>query len=144
MCKENCETPVGKMASCCLGFLSPHSTLLLRILSLDWNLLRWWWYFSEAGGPPRNPLRCSCLFSQLHAPVSVAMPTVPREKDGALPEAVKPMKVQHKLPNTELPIVDSMISISSGHIGIVSENCVLKMCGLKTLQEHRQHNTMAD
>lgn len=86
----------------------------------------------------------SCLLSQLHEPVSVAMPTVPRDKDGALPEAVKPIKVQHKLPNTELPIVDSMISISSSHIGIVSGNCVLKMCSLKTLQERRQHKAMGD
>lgn len=86
----------------------------------------------------------SCLFSQLHVPVSVAIPTVPRDKDGALSEAVKPMKVQRKLPNTELPTVASIISISSGHIGIVSENSILKMCGLKTLQEQRQHKAMAD
>lgn len=83
----------------------------------------------------------SCLFSQLHAPVSVAMPTVTRDKDSALPEAVKPMKVQHKLSNKKLPIVDSMRSISSGHSGTVSENCILKMCGL---QEHRQHKAMGD
>lgn len=82
----------------------------------------------HAGGPAKAP-----FLRRPICPLSVLMSTVPRDKRGALPEVLKPPKVQHELPNAELPIVDSITSVSSGNIHSISENHVLELCGHKTL-----------